>query len=255
MRWPDDRLGIKKSFEREGYVVVEQLFPPDELDEIRERLNRYLVERVPLLPKMDVFYEQGPDGKQIKQLPRMNHHDEFFRGLLEKSSLREITETFWSESAIPKDVAFFDKPIGNNHPTPPHQDGFYFRLKPCVALTAWLALETVDEGNGCVRYVKGSHKHGMRPHNRTNVLGFSQGIDDFPVTGDSQNEVAVCVSPGDVIFHDSLTIHRAEKNESLHRSRPAIGFVYFSCQAEEDVAGNEAYQESLAQEWQAEGKI
>jgi phytanoyl-CoA hydroxylase len=34
-------------------------------------------------------------------------------------------------------------------------------LDPCEALTMWLVLEKVDEENGCVRYVRGSHKHGI----------------------------------------------------------------------------------------------
>jgi len=31
----------------------------------------------------------------------------------------------------------------------------------------WMALEPVDEGNGCVRYVQGSHLKGMRPRGKT----------------------------------------------------------------------------------------
>lgn len=42
--------------------------------------------------------------------------------------------------------------------TPPHQDGYYFMLEPNEAVTMWMALEDVNEENGCVRYVKESHK-------------------------------------------------------------------------------------------------
>ena len=47
-------------------------------------------------------------------------------------------------------------------------------LKKHNAVTCWLALEKVDEENGCIHYVKGSHKFEYRPHGRSNVLGFSQ---------------------------------------------------------------------------------
>lgn len=255
MKWLTDPPAMKADFERDGFVVAKQFFDIDEVKVIQRNLDRYLVEQVPTLPKMDAFFEQNGGKKSVKQLPRMNHHDPFFAEMLEDSRIREVTEYLWADSAIPKDAAFFDKPINNNQPTPPHQDGYYFRLDPCIALTAWLALEDVDEQNGCVRYVKGSHKYGIRAHHRTNVLGFSQGIEGFPTAADSRNEIAVCVEPGDVIFHDGLTIHRAERNKSSTRSRRALGFVYFSSQAKEDTAANAAYQKSLAKEWQQEGKI
>ena len=35
-------------------------------------------------------------------------------------------------------------------------------LTPCEALTMWLALEEVDEDNGCVCYVTGSNRDDSR---------------------------------------------------------------------------------------------
>ena len=55
----------------------------------------------------------------------------------------------------------------------------------------------VDEENGCVRYLPGSHREGMRPHRRTNVLGFSQGMSNYG-TEDCAREVPVCAEPGDL---------------------------------------------------------
>ena len=49
--------------------------------------------------------------------------------------------------------------------------------EPNHALTLWLALDRVDEENGCVRDLPGSHAQGMRPHRSSGILGFSQGID------------------------------------------------------------------------------
>lgn len=37
-------------------------------------------------------------------------------------------------------------------------------IDPQVAVTMWLALEHADDQNGCLRYSKGSHTRGMRPH-------------------------------------------------------------------------------------------
>lgn len=117
------------------------------------------------------------------------------------------------------------------------------------------ALEEIDEENGCVRYVPGSHKHGMREHARTQTLGFSQGIVDYPTDEDRASEVALPAKPGDLLVHHAMTIHRADGNQSETRSRRALGFIYYSERACEDVMAHAAYQHKLAKQMKANGKI
>ncbi|MDG2123620.1 MAG: phytanoyl-CoA dioxygenase family protein, partial [Verrucomicrobiales bacterium] len=130
---------------------------------------------------------------------------------------------------------------------------FYFKLDPPHALTMWMALEDVDEENGCVRYVKGSHLKGMREHGRTGTLGFSQGLTDFGREEDLAAEEAMPAAAGDLLAHHALTIHRAGGNSSATRSRRALGFIFYSVDAREDIEAQEAYRKELAK--QQEGKI
>ena len=85
--------------------------------------------------------------------------------------------------------------------------GITLSLSHVVRLTMWLALDVVDEENGCMRYACASHRRGMRPHGRTKLLGFSQGITDFPQDEDLADERSISVHAGDVIVHHALTIH------------------------------------------------
>ncbi|MFP6901387.1 MAG: phytanoyl-CoA dioxygenase family protein, partial [Opitutales bacterium] len=150
---------------------------------------------------------------------------------------------------------FFNKPPGIGQATPAHQDGHYFMLRPCHALTMWMALDPVDEENGCVRYVRGSHLNGMRPHGRTETLGFSQGITGFGTETDIRDEVPCPANPGDLLAHDALTIHRADANLSSTRLRRALGFIFYGESAREDTDAHEKYQRNLAEELKASGKI
>ena len=138
--------------------------------------------------------------------------------------------------------------------TPPHQDGYYFRLEPNEAVTMWLALEDVDEENGCVRYVPGSHKLGMRPHGMTGTLGFSRGITDYGPE-DVHKEVFFPTKAGDLLVHHSLTIHRADGNSSLSRTRKAIGLIYYAEKAKQDVKAVEAHRRQLTRDLKAQDKI
>ena len=126
-------------------------------------------------------------------------------------------------------------------------------LEPNEAVTLWLALDSIDDENGCIRMVSGSRWQGMRPHQRSNVLGFSQGITDYGAA-DHQDEVAIHAEPGDLIVHHCMTIHRADPNPS-DRPRRALGLVYFARRARKDDAQAEAYHKKLYEEWEKEGKI
>mgnify|MGYP001173438933 CR=1 FL=1 len=60
-----------------------------------------------------------------------------------------------------------------------------------------------------------------------------QGMTDFGTEEDLANEVSYNASPGDLLAHHALTIHRANANHSSNRPRRAIGFVYLSVKAKE----------------------
>ena len=245
---------LKNIFEREGFVAVEGFFSDSELIEIEAALDRFIRKVNPTLPASDVFYEDKSNLSSLKQIQRMHEYDDFFDQLI-NGKPRRLAGELLGEAVVGKNLQYFNKPPALGQATPPHQDGFYFMLKPCRALTMWMALDVVDEENGCVRYVRGSHRVGMRPHGRTETLGFSQGITDFGQAADSRNEVACPAQPGDLLAHHALTIHRADANTSETRSRRALGFIYYGESACENVQAHEAYQSLLATEMSVAGKI
>lgn len=202
-----------------------------------------------------MFYEDTSDAATLKQIQQMGDHDPWFHELFTAGRFREVAELLLDGPVVPKNMQYFNKPPGVGQPTPPHQDGYYFMLAPCEAVTMWVALDDVDEENGCVRYVKGSHEMGMREHARTRTLGFSQGIVDYPTDDDRECEVAFPAQPGDLLVHHALTIHRADGNRSQTRTRRALGFIYYSERAQEDAEAHATYQRKLADDMKASGKI
>ena len=166
---------------------------------------------------------------------------------------KQLAEELLGEAVIGKNLQYFNKPPGTGKATPVHQDGYYFMLQPSHALTMWLALDVADEENGCVRYLAGSHIHGMRPHARTQTLGFSQAISDYDSEAD--DEIICLAQPGDLLAHHALTIHRADANTSATRSRRALGFVFYGESAKEDSVAHATYQRQLRQEMIVQGRI
>jgi phytanoyl-CoA hydroxylase len=127
-------------------------------------------------------------------------------------------------------------------------------IEPQEALTMWIALDEVDEENDCLQYVRGSHLRGLRPHVKSEILGFSERIPNYG--GDAvRDEEAVPAKPGDVLIHHSMTIHLASSNSSSTRNRRSLGMIYYSTRAQQDVVRLQKCQKQLIADWRDSQKI
>lgn len=244
-----------RGFHQDGFAAIQSFVEGDTLLELQGHVECFIRDVLPRLPAEHVFYENKRNPASLKQIQRMGDHDPWFHDLLTAGPFRQLAEELLRGPVVPKNLQYFDKPAGSNRPTPAHQDGFYFMLAPCEALTMWLALDDVDESTGCVRYLRGSHRRGLREHAPTQTLGFSQGVVDYSSELDGAQEQACPVQAGTLLVHHALTIHRADGNRSPSRSRRSLGFIYYSERACEDAASHAAYQRKLADDWRAEGRI
>jgi phytanoyl-CoA hydroxylase len=231
---------LKSALDRDGFVVIRQLLPGDELSELRANLDRYIRDVVPGLPDAEAFYEDRARPETLKQLQRMGR-DPFFAEYTRHPTWCSLAESLLGEAAVAEQPEWFNKPPGTNHVTPPHQDNYYFCLTPPRVLTIWLALDDVDAENGCLRYVAGSHTAGYRVHARSSILGFSQGITDYS-PDDFRREVAVPLRAGDAVAHHGMTIHRADANHAANRQRRSFALVFKGVSCQRDEAAFARYQ-------------
>ena len=223
---------LRPDYDRDGFVVVRRFLPPADLAELTRELDRYVRDVVPTLPESAAFFLDRTRPETLKQLQHMTG-DPYFAAYADHPRWHELARALVGEAVTCLGPEWFNKPPASASPTPPHQDNYYFNLAPPNVVTVWLALDPVDEGNGCLRYVAGSHRRGVRPHARSNVLGFSQGIADY-ADADRAAEVAVHLQPGDAVAHHGNTIHRADANHSArHRRGFAMVFKGASCRRDE----------------------
>lgn len=243
----------KADFDRDGFVLLRGYLSAQEAANVNANIQRFVDDILPQAPETTAFYEDPEDPATIKRLQNMYQLDPYFDELFHGQRFQGLAERLLGDGARGKNLQWFSKPARVGGITPPHQDGFYFMLEPNEAITLWLALDHIDEDNGCIRYVPGSHRQGMRPHQRSNVVGFSQGLPDYS-DDDRACEVPIHASPGDLFAHHSMTIHRADANPS-DRRRAALGFVFFAESAKEDADKAERYRQELYAQWEQEGRI
>lgn len=225
---------LKTQYDRDGFVTVRQLLPPEEFAELTRELERYIQTVVPTLPDTHAFYVDKSRPETLKQMQNMDV-DPFMRQYASNPRWNALAELLVGEPVSCDGPEWFNKPPGEEAPTPPHQDNYYFCLKPPNVITLWMAMDRVDTLNGCVRYIAGSHHRGVRSHGRSSVLGFSQGITDYS-DADRAAEVVTDLYPGDIIAHHGNTVHRADPNRSSDRHRRAFAMVFrgVSCQRDEE---------------------
>ena len=225
----------KESYDRDGFVLVRNFLSPDEYEPLISVLERFIREVVPSIPDEAAFYQDKSRPETLKQMQHMAKFEPYFEEYSRHPKWNALASTLIGEEAHTAGPEWFNKPPQTDHPTPPHQDNFYFKLNPPNVASVWMAIDPVDEENGCLRYIPGSHLRGIRPHALTTVLGFSQGITDYGPK-DEEMEVMVEMQPGDAVVHHAEIIHRADPNQSASRHRRALAMVYngVSCKVDEE---------------------
>jgi len=248
-----DYAKLKAEYDVSGYLIIRRFLVGEELQTLQRNIDRYIREIVPTLPAGDAFYENPVLPETLKQLNRMQQ-DTNFKDYTSHPLWKSTAEALLGEPAEAQGAEWFNKPPRTSHVTPPHQDNFYFCLTPSQVLTMWLALDNVDEENGCLRYVPGSHLRGIRPHSRTKTLGFSQGITDYD-DQDRDQEVVVHAQPGDLLIHHGDMIHRAEANRSSIRHRRSFAMVFQGQSCSRDETAFQRYLQSAATQHQQMGVV
>jgi phytanoyl-CoA hydroxylase len=239
-----DFVPLQTPFERDGFVHVKGFLSPSELADVRRRVERYKVEIAPTLESYRVLYDVEGGVRSIKQMVDLDKADPCFADLIDGDG-RRLATALLGEDALPQTVEYFDKGPGIGKPTPPHQDGYYFCLKPNHAVTVWVALDDCDEENGCMSYVSGSHRNGIIDHHASGVVGFSQGLDYAPSPGEKL--FVAKGGAGDCFAHHSVTIHLAGANRS-DRHRQSLGMIYYGRSAHRDEDAFARYKANVEQQ-------
>ena len=218
----NDEHHIVEDFERDGVVRVRRFFTTETVAEIRAELDRYIHDDLPSKPADARTLEA--DGETIRNLWRLEQHDDYFRELGHRSLITDLVAELVHGAPVLAGVETFNKPARIGSGVPYHQDNAYFCQSPPDMLTLWVAIDPVTVENGPVYFIKGSHKLGMLPTKPSGVTGNSIGLADVPETPKSEQFCAT-LDPGDATIHHCEIIHHSDPNRT-DQSRLGLLFVY-----------------------------
>jgi phytanoyl-CoA hydroxylase len=96
---------------------------------------------------------------------------------------------------------------------PWHQDNGYAAVEPATNVTIWVALDDVDEQNGCVWVMPRSHVKGLLDHKTKSADSWHLTL---PVEGDG---VPAIMKAGEAVAFTGLTLHRSKLNHTPNARR------------------------------------
>ena len=221
-----------KQYKKLGYTTIKNFLPKDKLKKMNTIIDNLD------LPVSDTVFDESGTGK-IKQIQYLYNYDAVFRDLLVE--LKPIAENLIGTKDLEVlNMQLFEKHPQISKPTRAHQDNAYFKVSPPHAITIWIALDDMNEDNGCLYYAPYTHLTPTRIHQRyhphttfrmrSGVPGLSLCLHEHPSECD---EPMIC-SAGDVNIHNCNTIHRAGKNSTINKRRRAIGVVYIPTYCKQD---------------------
>lgn len=228
-------------YNRDGVMRIRKFFSPEQVNEIREELERYIREDLASKPADARTLEA--DGKTIRNLWRLNEHNAYFRKLAEQPEITELVAKLVNGEPVLSGVETFSKPARIGSGVPLHQDNAYFCQTPPDMLTVWVAIDRVTVENGAVYFIKGSHKQGILPTKPSGVTGNSIGLAEADETPKSEQFCAT-LEPGDATIHHCEVIHHSDPNHT-DQSRVGLLFVYRGTHTETSPELKAAYTEAV----------
>lgn len=224
----------QEQFERDGFLPYGPIISPGQLETVRARID-VIADGKSSVPDERIRFEQAYlDGKlpgverrdAVWQMMGVAIHDDVFHDLVRHPRILDAIE-----SLLGPDVKYFSdqvlmKPARHGSAVNWHQDSYYWPIEPQNLVTCWLALDDATLENGCMCFIPGTHREGVKEHTRNDQRTSKiEGVDTSKL-------VAAPLPAGGCEFHHSLTLHATSENKTPYRRR-AIAMTYMSARSKD----------------------
>lgn len=199
---------LKPAYARDGWVAPIDIFDADEVAAIRDEIEA----------------AEARWGEQLAGPGRNNAH--YVLPVLDRIAhdprILDAVQALIGEDILVCGTTLFIKEPETAGFISWHQDARYIGLEPHDWVTAWLAITDVDEENGCMRMIPGSHHAPLAEHDDTygadNMLTRGQTVRGV----DEAKAVPVILKAGQLSLHHPRVVHGSGPNLSARRR---IGFA------------------------------
>ena len=213
------------AFPVNGFMALPQITSEDDLSFIRATLMRLFAQQAGrteglLFDFAGTDEEGGPAGLPQLLDPR-NFAPELVKTEFFHNAEQLAKRLLGPRARFVADHAML-KPARDGAETPWHQDDAF---RPgdvdCTEVSIWMPLQPVNEENGCLAFIPGSHKWDVLPHRWLSGDGRIHALECH--TGFDPARMVLCPLPaGGCTVHTNRTLHWAGPNSS---GAPRLAYV------------------------------
>ena len=193
-----------EAYRRDGFVFPIEIFSQTEVEGFRSAFETLL--------------EYSP-----KRFDRMHLFFDWAYQIVTHKVLLDVVEGILGDDILVYGTLVLAKQPHDLRYASWHQDSFYSGLHLTPSTTAWIALTSSHQGNGCMRVIPGSHRLGAVEHeNVTDPNLLNRRGERIKIDVDESEAVDVVLKAGEVSLHESTLVHGSTRNMS---DEPRIGFI------------------------------
>lgn len=190
----------KQAYADNGYLIG---LPPVYSTEEMARLNEELKELTKLLEP----------GEKMLHMREWHSQSKWLYDICANPRILDYVESILGPDFFMWGSQFFAKEPGSTDTVAWHQDAYYWSLSPHHSVTVWLAFTDVDEANGAMRVIPGTHDKGIIQHRKVTgdsvlTLELEQG------TFNEADAKSLILQAGQVSLHDDNIVHGSPANLS-----------------------------------------
>lgn len=220
-------------YREHGYVMVPNVLEADETERYKRRAREIVLGDIPeeaanRLVK-DIQYAKGhlpmPDDPEhaLWKIINPDRFDAVMAECLRLPRVLDAVSSLIGDDLLAFLLMYIYKPPGVSQSVHPfHQDAAYFPFKPQkLCLGVWIPLDPVDEDNGSLSIIPGSHRDPIHGHEIREGINFgalaAQGIEGNETF--HHKALTLEMPPGDCLLFNTRLLHRSGGNRTQRHRR------------------------------------
>lgn len=193
-----------ESYNRNGFVRRFRVYSGDQIADIRQYFDRLLEKTI----------AAGGNSYSISTA-HMKYGGVY--DILTNPVIIDHVADLLGDDVVAWGSHFFCKMPGDGKAVAWHQDASYWPLSPSHAVTVWLAIDDADTGNGCMKFIAGSHHHGHLTYRQSSPEEHNV-LDQTVENAESFGTIVVDdLLAGEASIHNDLLLHGSDANLSARR--------------------------------------
>ena len=221
-------------YEEQGYLLgLPAVFTPEEMVEHSEALTQLLS-----------LLEPGETAKDVRE---WHESSRWLYDIAMQPAILDLVEDVLGPDFYLWASSFFIKEPRSTATVGWHQDAYYWPMAPHHTVTVWLAFSDVDEENGGLKIIPGSHRAGIIQHQRKDPSETDSIITLELESGTFREDTAVTMSlrAGQISMHDDRAVHGSPANPS-DRRRAGLTLRFSGTDVKNDLSVNPNFKTYLA---------